>query len=109
MSNLPVIIAPRVEAEFDDIYQWWALNRSVEQAGRWQRGIEKAILGLSKNAQLHALAPENSTFPIEVRQLLFGLGRRPTHRVLFTIRPEAIYVFELRHVAQGTIGPDDLV
>jgi plasmid stabilization system protein ParE len=82
VSNPKVIIAPRVEAEFREIYRWWGANRSLEQAKRWQRGIEKAILGLSTNAQLHGLAPENADFPIEVRQLLFGLGRRPTHRVL---------------------------
>jgi len=79
VNEPPVIVAPRVETEIDDIYLWWAKNRSVEQAGRWQLGIEKAIRALADNPRAHAIAPESADFPMEVRQMLFGLGRRPSH------------------------------
>jgi plasmid stabilization system protein ParE len=109
MSELPVILASRVDAALDANCDWWAKHRSAEQASRWLRGIEKAILGLAKNPERFGLAPENGHFPIEVRQLLFGLGRTPTHRVLFTIRPDSVFVFDLRHVSQELANLDDLL
>ena len=92
-----------------DAFSWWAKHRSSEQAGRWLAGIERTINRLEENADQHPLAAESPRFPEEIRQLNFGLGRRPTHRVLFSIRPKSIYVFSVRHVAQGTIEPDDLI
>jgi plasmid stabilization system protein ParE len=99
---------PRAVEQIDDSYRWWATHRSAEQAARWHRGIEKAILGLGRNPERHALATENDLLPIEVRQMLYGLGRRPSHRVLFTIRPDCVYVLAIVHVAPDAIGLDDL-
>lgn len=108
MSVLPLVFHPRVYEQLGAAYRWWAQNRSPEQAGRWYRGIEQAINGLKSQPERHGLAAENGKVLIELRQLLFGLGRRPTHRVLFTIRPECVYVLAMLHVAQDAIGVDDL-
>jgi plasmid stabilization system protein ParE len=108
MKQLPVKIVPRVREEIESAHQWWAENRSSEQANRWERGLEKAIMGLGKTYPQHSMAPENPKFPFEVRQLLFGLGRRPTHRVLFTIAANEVSVLAVRHVSQSELGPDDL-
>lgn len=103
-----VVSSARADKEIEAAGQWWAQHRSAEQATRWVRGILKAIEGLANNAERHALALESNRFPFEVRQLLFGLGRQPTHRVLFTIRPECVYVLTVLHVAQDAVGLDDL-
>ncbi len=108
MSQLALVLDPRVYDQLDEAYLWWAKNRSAEQAGRWFRGIEEAINGLVDNPWRHPVAIENDRFSHELRQLLFGLGRRPTHRILFTIRPDSVYVLAVRHVAQDAIEPDDL-
>ncbi len=108
MSQLPVVLHPRVHRVVDEAYAWWAKHRSAEQASRWLRGIEATIFGLSRAPERYPLAIENDRFPIEIRQATFGLGRRPTHRVLFTIRPECVYVLTVLHVAQDAIGLDDL-
>jgi hypothetical protein len=68
----------------------------------------KAIESLALDPERCSLSIENEGMPFETRQLLFGLSRRPTHRVLFTIRPECVYVLAVLHVAQDLIGPDDL-
>ena len=47
-------------------------------------------------------------FPFEVRQMTYGLGSRPTHRALFVIRPDMVYVIAIRHLAQRAVSPDDL-
>ena len=108
MSKLPVIVAPRVYSELDEIQSWWAINRSADQATRWLRDIEAAINDLSTNYSHQAVAAENRRFPFELRQLNFGLGRQPSHRILFTIRPECVYILAVRHVSQQQLGPDDL-
>jgi plasmid stabilization system protein ParE len=108
VSKLRVVLHPRVYDELDDAYLWWAKNRSPLQAGRWFRGIWAAIQKLTTKPEHHPLAIENDRFPNEVRELRFGLGRRPSHRVLFSIRPDCIFVFKLRHVSQDAVDPDDL-
>lgn len=104
----PVFVHPRVEEFLDSNAKWWTENRSVEQAERWYDGIVAAIRSLSKNPERFPLAQENDEFPYEVRALPFGLSTRPTHRVLYTIRPDRVYVFCIRHVAQKPLSPEDL-
>jgi hypothetical protein len=108
VSLLPLVFHPRVYDQLDETYLWWAKHHSAEQAGRWFRGIEEAMNGLKVNPERHGFAAENDRFPIGIRALLFGLGRRPTHRVLFTIRPDCVFVLTVLHVAQDAVQLDDL-
>jgi hypothetical protein len=71
-------------------------------------GIQKAMQRLTLTPFSFALAPENDDFSEEVRQMSFGLGRRPSHRVLFTVRRHEVYIFSVRHAAQEQLTPDDL-
>ena len=97
---VPVGVTDRAEAEWDAVYQWWAENRSAEQAVRWYNGIADAIEALADRPAQWPLARENSRTPYELRERHFGLGRQPTHRILFTIRPELVLIVSIRHVAQ---------
>lgn len=92
----------------DQAFAWWASQRSLEQADRWFRGILAAIDEIPENPLRYAKHSESDRFPFEVRETLFGVGRRPTHRVLFTIRPDCVYVLSILHVAQDAIGLEDL-
>jgi plasmid stabilization system protein ParE len=87
---------------------WWAENRSAEQAERWYDGFAKAIRSLATKPENRPLAPENEAFPYELRQLHYGLGKRPTHRAVFTIRPDTVLVLRVRHLAQKPLSPDNL-
>jgi plasmid stabilization system protein ParE len=104
----PVVISDRAAEEIQAAYDWWAEYRSLEQAVRWYNGILDHIEGLALNPIRCAKANESSRFPFEVRESHFGLGRRASHRILFTIRPECIYIMAVRHVSQAPLGPDDL-
>jgi len=106
--RLPVIIQREAEEQIVDSARWWAEHRSAEQAARWYAGIVDAIDTLADNPQRCPLARENPAFPYELRELHFGLGSRPTHRVLFTIRPDAVVVLSVRHGAQQDVTPEDL-
>ena len=103
-----VVVDPRIHDQLREACRWWAENRSAEQAEQWYEGISKAIESLGENPLRHGLAPEDESFPIEVRNVLYGLSRKPTHRAIFTIRPDMVYVFSVRHVAQKPLTPDDL-
>lgn len=107
MSYL-VIIDPRACEQLDEAYEWWADNRSAEQAARWYNGISVRLSDLAENPEQFPLAAEDYAFPFEVRELHYGLGSKPTHRALFTIRPGEVYVFCIRHVAQRPLTPEDL-
>lgn len=87
---------------------WWAQNRSPEQARRWYTGFSAAIRSLAQNAERCPRASESESFPFEIRQLNYGIGRRPTHRAVFTIREDTVVVLRIRHLAQDQLLPNDL-
>lgn len=103
-----VAITEQAEREMQSAFNWWAEQRSKRQANRWYAGLAKAIVALTENPERHGESRETDRFPYEIRDLLFGLGRRPTHRAVFTIRGEEVVVLTVRHVAQRDVSPDDI-
>jgi plasmid stabilization system protein ParE len=106
--SLRVVITQQAEHEMQAAFTWWADHRSKRQADRWYAGLAKAIADLSENPDKHSQSRERDRFAYEIRDLLFGLGRRPTHRAVFTIRGEEVVVLTVRHVAQQDLSPDDV-
>lgn len=98
----------QAEEEFESAHSWWAMNRSRAQADRWYISFTEKIRTLASDAEQCPLARENDLFPYEVRDLHYGLGRRPTHRAVFTIRPDDVLVLSIRHLAQRNLTSDDL-
>jgi len=105
---LPVYLTARAQRDVDEAYDWWSLHRSAEQAHRWRDRCVEAIDSLASKHAKCRLSPENDDFPIEIRQLAFGLGRRPSHRILFTLRPEMILVMRIQHLAQDGLSLEGL-
>ena len=103
-----VYVTDKASRQLEAAARWWAENRSVEQARRWYDGFVAAIRSLAKNPQQFPLAPETDAFPIAMRQLVYGLGRKKTHRAVFAVRPDRVVVYAVRHLAQDEITPDDL-
>jgi plasmid stabilization system protein ParE len=101
-----VVIAARAQQEAQAAHDWWSENRSAEQAARWYDEFLKAACSLEQNPAGHATAPEDGRFPYEIRQLNFGIGRTPTHRIVYTIRPNQVVVLRVRHLAQQEIDLD---
>src|ERR1700689_1830597 len=82
----------------------WLLSQHAGQTGiRWFLALEDAIASLSAFPERCPLAPENSNFPFEVRQLLYG--RKPhVYRILFRIEGETIYILHIRHGRRRPLG-----
>jgi plasmid stabilization system protein ParE len=95
-----VLTTSRGELEAQINRDWWATNRSTEQAARWYDAFVKSVLSLKQSPDRCALAPENDRIPYEVRQLNFGVGHKLTHRLVFTIRLQDVVILRVRHLAQ---------
>jgi len=103
----PLVISDRAREQLEATCRWWAEKWSVEQAERWYDGFAEALSSLRENPESLPRAAEDHLFPFDVRQLNYGFSSKPTHRALFTIRPDMVYVFSIRHLAQKPITPDD--
>jgi plasmid stabilization system protein ParE len=106
--SLRVVISKQAEREMQSAFNWWASHRSKRQADRWYAGLAKAIADLGENPERHAQSRERPRLACEIRDLLVGLGRRPTHRAVFTIRGDEILVLTIRHLAQLDLLSDDI-
>ena len=98
-----VEISSVAEAEADQAFLWMAQQISQDAAKRWYQGLLQAIGSLAEMPKRCPLAPENSTFSLEVRQLLYGKGRSK-YRVIFAIIENtdnpAVRILHIRHSAK---------
>ncbi|MGO4883492.1 MAG: type II toxin-antitoxin system RelE/ParE family toxin [Bryobacteraceae bacterium] len=58
--------------------------------------LEDAISSLAEFPRRCPLAPENTSFPFEVRHLLYG-SKPHVYRILFTIQGNTVRVLHIRH------------
>jgi hypothetical protein len=63
---------------------------------------------LEENPQRYGFAHESDLFPFEIREVLYGSGRKRTHRALFRISGNRVEVLVIRHVSQRDVEPEDL-
>ncbi|QDT36434.1 type II toxin-antitoxin system RelE/ParE family toxin [Stratiformator vulcanicus] len=102
-ASIPVAIDPVVYDEISKMFWWWSEHRSAEAAAQWYERIIAEIESIGFAPESYAIASEIDSANEGIRQKLFGLGSRPTHRVLFTATAEQVYVFSVRHVAQDRL------
>ncbi|MFN5283790.1 MAG: type II toxin-antitoxin system RelE/ParE family toxin [Planctomyces sp.] len=107
MSRL-VVVTPRANTQICNNAIWWSENRSSIQAAQWLTQIESAISGLAVSAERHPLAKESDKFDFELRQLVFGISGKRTHRILFSIHDHQVVVYAVRHLAQQDVTSVDL-
>jgi plasmid stabilization system protein ParE len=99
----------KAEQQLDDSIHWWAEHHSAVQAGKWYVAARKAIESLRTKADRCPRSPEDGLMPFPLRELAFGAGRRRTHRIVFTFKPnQAVYILQIRHLAQDALHPDEL-
>jgi plasmid stabilization system protein ParE len=105
-----VFITSKAKRQLAASATWWAEHRDVNQAARWLDGFEQAIAALSDNPEQHGLAAENALYalPFPARQLLYGIGTKATHRAIFEVRGDTVFVVAIRHLAQDYLTSDEL-
>lgn len=102
-----VVITHPAEIQLANNAQWWEENRSVDQAIRWYEVFLASIQSLEQHPERCPLARENDRFDVEIRELHYGLGTRPTHRAVFKIEVDRVLILAVRHGAQQDLTTDD--
>lgn len=95
-----VHILPSADSDMDEAYLWWAKHRSREQAARWHRELMAALRTLTEDALIHPLCEESDLREGKLHQLLFGLGRSVTHRVVYSVDEQTVSVMRVRHTGR---------
>ena len=95
-----ILITGPAQQDIQLAHDWWCENRSAADAGRWYRGIYHAIASLVDMPERFPHAPESELLEQGIRQLNFGLGRRPTHRIVFVMTEKEIVILRIRHASQ---------
>lgn len=108
MTTFHVIVSDKAIDDIERNAQWWAENHSPEEALRWYELAFAKIYSLDKMPTRHGLSRENADFPYEIRDLLFGLGPRPSYRAVFTIVENTVHVLTVQRSSQDTLRPADI-
>jgi plasmid stabilization system protein ParE len=101
-----VVITARAKADLQHAANWWKENRSANEAETWYDGISAKIQTLAQMPALCRLAAESEHVQPEIRQLLYGVSSRPTHRVLFGIDGDTVTIYRVLHTSQAVIDDD---
>ncbi|MBS0264129.1 MAG: type II toxin-antitoxin system RelE/ParE family toxin [Planctomycetes bacterium] len=107
--NYRVLLTSTAENDIEEAAIWWAENRSLEQAVRWLSKVREWIATLARHPERCPTAHETSLAAFHVRVLLFGIGRRPTHRILFRITDDLVEVLTVRHIARADVEPNEMI
>ncbi len=102
-----IIIEPTAAREIRLALRWRIENSSPTVGARWYRGLIKRIDALRQNPVRWPLASENDKFTEEIRELIYGPGGKRTHkhRILFTVREDAVHILYVRHTARDELEP----
>lgn len=100
-----VLITDLAQSDIQQAFDWWSENRSRLKAVHWYEQIFVAIGTLREMPDRCPLVPEVNLSKKGVRQLLFGVGTRPSHRIVFTINPDVktITILRIRHHGQSEL------
>lgn len=101
-------VSSKAELEIGDAALWWADNRDEGQAKKWLERVDDALIELAGIADHCPTARESKLFPFLLREYNFGVGRRPSHRLLFDIVGDTVNVLSVRHLAQRDVTMDDI-
>lgn len=103
-----VSILPQARRDIDRNADWWAEHHSVEQALPWSDAVYDQLETLAEFPERNGLSSENGEFPYAIRDKLVGLGSRRSHRAVFTIKGDTVFVLSVRRGAQDILRPSDV-
>jgi plasmid stabilization system protein ParE len=90
-----VEISQNAKRDLDVILEWVTAREAGIAGTRWIQGLHDAIASLGHLPSRCKLAKENSSFPFEVRQLLYG-GKTLGFRILFTVEDDVVKILRVR-------------
>lgn len=107
--SVTVEIAPRALQQLREAAEWYReRSHSDALAIAWLDGFIELLLSLQIDPERHPLARESRRFPVDVREVHYGSGRKLTHRALFQIHGRVVHVLVVRHIAMSDVTPESL-
>jgi len=104
-----VVVAPRARQRLAEGALWYARESASDDIAReWHAGFVKALDSLAENSQRCSIAAESEDLLIEIREILYGSGRKKTHRALFRVVGDEVQVLTIRHFAERDVTADDV-
>ena len=98
-----VDISEKAKADIRANARWWSENRSLKQAGEWVTRLEDAIESLHHMPRRCARAAEASKLDLPLHNLFFGVSSSASHRVLFIIDDNIVYVLRVLSTRQAPL------
>ncbi len=105
---LPVFLTDQAHEDVDSTCVWWEENRSAEQADRWYQKLVTSIDALKSQPERFAAVEESAKMSIKLRQVNFGSGKKWTHRIVYSIRPDMVLVLRVLHLSRRELSVEDL-
>jgi plasmid stabilization system protein ParE len=102
-----VKLLARARGDADDIFSWIA-ERSPKGAASWHQSFQDAAATLSDDAERHAIAPELTAIPEEVREFYFRTRHGRRYRILFVIVGAEVRILRIRGPGQPPVMDEDL-
>ena len=99
-----VKITETATTDIDEAFAWWSENRSEDQAKRWYKEIKLAIGSLKRMPERCPAVPETKVSIAGVKALHAGIGKHPTHRIVFVIDSDYVVILRVRHHGQDALG-----
>ncbi len=103
-----VSILPQARRDIDRNADGWAEHHSVERALQWSDQVYDQLATLAEFPERNGLSAENGEFPYTIRDKLVGLGSRRSHRDVFTIKGDTVFVLSVRRGAQNILRSSDV-
>ncbi len=97
---LNIFITQSAEQDIKQAVAWWSENRSPAQAANWYKHVFLAIDTLREMPQRCPAARETIDYKLNLRQLLFGMGRKATHRIIFDISENDVRIWRILHLSR---------
>lgn len=105
-----VSLTSKCEQDIAGDVLWWSENRSAHQALAWLEGLLEILATLREKPARLPVFCEQSLYDWQYtyRRILFGLGAKPTHRAIYRIEGQTVYVVAVRHLSRDEVGPKDI-
>jgi hypothetical protein len=102
-----VVMTDDATTRLEDIHLWFQEN-APQMANKWYNGIRDSILSLEEDPERFGVADESHNYPLALREILYGVGKRKTHRIVYSVHDQKVVIRAIRHVAQRAITEDDI-
>ena len=104
----PVKLEPRAERQVQERAEYLARHHGNAAAVRWFAAVDATLDRLADSASGRPLCLDEAAEGTGLREIYFGIGRTPTHRMVFEAVGGSVTIFLVWATALGDFTAGDL-